>query len=182
MIRIAVFSVLALALAGSALAQRVEVIDGIAAIVNNDVVTISQVRELVGARERSLREIYSGTELENKLKEMRLSAIKDLIDRQLILQEFKKLQEKGASIPEYVVDDRVQAIIRQEFGGDRAAFRPHLAGTGLYADAVQGNRERKDRHSGDAPVRRSTAISSFRPRRSRPTTTRTSRLMRRPSR
>lgn len=131
MIRIAVFSVLALALAGSALAQRVEVIDGIAAIVNNDVVTISQVRELIGARERSLREIYSGTELENKLKEMQLSAIKDLIDRQLILQEFKKLQEKGASIPDYVIDDRVQAIIRQEFGGDRAAFIRTLQAQGF---------------------------------------------------
>jgi peptidyl-prolyl cis-trans isomerase SurA len=131
MIRIAVFSVLALAFAGSALAQRVEVIDGIAAIVNNDVVTFSQVRELVGARERSLREIYSGTELENKLKEMRLSAIKDLIDRQLILQEFKKLQEKGASIPDYIVDDRVQAIIRQEFGGDRSAFVRTLQAQGF---------------------------------------------------
>ncbi len=131
MIRIAVFSVLALAFVGSALAQRVEVIDGIAAIVNNDVVTFSQVRELVGARERSLREIYSGTELENKLKEMQLSAIKDLIDRQLVLQEFKKLQEKGASIPEYVIDDRVQAIIRQEFGGDRAAFVRTLQAQGF---------------------------------------------------
>jgi len=85
-------------------------------------VTISQVRDLIGARERSLREIYSGAELENKLKEMRLSAIKDLIDRQLILQEFKKMQEKGATIPDYIVDDRIQAIIRQEFGGDRSAF------------------------------------------------------------
>jgi peptidyl-prolyl cis-trans isomerase SurA len=122
MIRILASFVLALALAGSAWTQRVEVIDGIAAIVNNDVVTISQVRELVGARERSLREIYSGAELESKLNEMRLAAIKDLIDRQLILQEFKKLQEKGAAIPEYIVDDRVQAIIRQEFGGDRSAF------------------------------------------------------------
>jgi peptidyl-prolyl cis-trans isomerase SurA len=122
MIRTAVFFAVTLALGGTALTQRVEVIDGIAAIVNNDVVTISQVRELIGARERSLREIYSGAELENKLKEMRLSAIKDLIDRQLILQEFKKLQEKGATIPDYVVDDRVQSIIRQEFGGDRAAF------------------------------------------------------------
>jgi peptidyl-prolyl cis-trans isomerase SurA len=122
MMRVAVFSVLAFAFAGLALAQRVEVIDGIAAIVNNDVVTISQVRELVGARERSLRETYSGAELEKKIKEMQLSAIKDLIDRQLILQEFKKLQEKGASIPDYIVDDRVQAIIRQEFGADRAAF------------------------------------------------------------
>jgi peptidyl-prolyl cis-trans isomerase SurA len=122
MIRIAASFVLALAFASSAWTQRAEVIDGIAAIVNNDVVTISQVRELIGARERSLREIYSGAELESKLNEMRLSAIKDLIDRQLILQEFKKLQEKGAAIPDYIVDDRVQAIIRQEFGGDRAAF------------------------------------------------------------
>lgn len=122
MIRILASFVLALALAGSAWTQRAEVIDGIAAVVNNDVVTISQVRELVGARERSLREIYSGAELESKLNEVRLAAIKDLIDRQLILQEFKKLQEKGAAIPDYIVDDRVQAIIRQEFGGDRSAF------------------------------------------------------------
>ncbi len=131
MIRIAVFSALALALAGSALAQRTDVIDGIAAIVNKDVVTISQVRELVGGRERSLREIYHGQELEDKLKEMRLSAIKDLVDRQLILQEFKKLQEKGASIPEYVIDDRVQAVIREEFGGDRSAFVRTLQAQGF---------------------------------------------------
>ena len=122
MIRAAAFLALTFALAGKALTERVEVIDGIAAIVNNDVVTISQVRDLIGARERSLREIYKGAELENKLKEMRLSAIKDLIDRQLILQEFKKMQEKGAAIPDYIVDDRIQAIIRQEFGGDRSAF------------------------------------------------------------
>ncbi len=116
-----VFSV-ALSIAGIALAQKAEVIDGIAALVNNDVVTISQVRELVGARERSLRQLYSGNELRAKLEEVRLAAIKDLIDRQLILQEFKKLQEKGASIPDYVIDDRVQTIIREEFGGDRSAF------------------------------------------------------------
>jgi hypothetical protein len=86
MTRAAVFLALTFLLAGKALTERVEVIDGIAAIVNNDVVTLSQVRDLIGARERSLREIYRGAELENKLKEMRLSAIKDLIDRQLILQ------------------------------------------------------------------------------------------------
>src|SRR5690606_32059730 len=73
-------------------------------------------------RERSLREVYRGQERENKVKEMRLAALKDLIDRQLILQEFKKMQEKGANIPDYVIDDRVQTIIREEFGGDRGAF------------------------------------------------------------
>ena len=53
---------------------------------------------------------------------MRLAALKDLVDRQLILQEFRSMQEKGANIPDYVIDDRMQTIIRQEFGGDRAAF------------------------------------------------------------
>lgn len=120
--RLAVFSTLLLALAGGVFAQKAEVIDGIAAIVNNDVITISQVRELVGAREQSLRQMYRGQELQDKVKEMRLSALKDLIDRQLVLQEFKKMQSNGANIPDYVVDDRVQTIIREEFGGDRSAF------------------------------------------------------------
>ena len=103
-------------------AQQAEVVDGVAAIVNNDVITISQVRELVGARERAMREGYNGPDLADKIKEMRLGALKDLVDRQLIIQEFRSMQEKGANIPDYVVDDRVQTIIREEFGGDRAAF------------------------------------------------------------
>lgn len=120
--QLVIFSVLALALAVNAQAQKAEIIDGVAAIVNNDVVTISQVRELVAARERSMRELYRGEELRAKIEEIRSAALKDLIDRQLILQEFKKLQEKGANIPDYVVDDRVQTIIREEFGNDRSAF------------------------------------------------------------
>lgn len=120
--RAVVFSTLLLTLAAGAFAQKAEVIDGVAAIVNNDVITISQLRDLAGARERTIRETYRGQEMQDKIKEMRLSALKDLIDRQLILQEFKKLQEKGANIPDYVVDDRVQTIIREEFGGDRSAF------------------------------------------------------------
>ena len=105
-----------------AAAQQAEVVDGVAAIVNKDVITISQVRELIGSRERSLREVYSGADLADKVKEMRLAALKDLVDRQLIIQEFRKMQEKGANIPDYVVDDRVQTIVREEFGGDRSAF------------------------------------------------------------
>jgi peptidyl-prolyl cis-trans isomerase SurA len=120
--QLVIFSLIALALAVNAQAQKAEIIDGVAAIVNNDVVTISQVRELVAARERSMRELYRGEELRSKVEEIRSAALKDLIDRQLILQEFKKLQEKGANIPDYVVDDRVQTIIREEFGNDRSAF------------------------------------------------------------
>ena len=96
-----------------------EVINGIAAVVNGDVVTFSQVRELMAAQEKSAAKIYHGAELENKVKEMRQQAIQDLIDRSLILQEFKK---KEFTIPDYMIDDTVQRIIRTDFGGDRAAF------------------------------------------------------------
>lgn len=105
--------------ASASLNAAEEVLNGIAAIVNQDVVTFSQVRELVGAEEKSAAEIYHGDDLQKKIKEMRQQAVKDLIDRDLILQEFKK---KEFSIPAYVIDDSVQQIIRKDFGGDRAAF------------------------------------------------------------
>ena len=43
------------------------------------------------------------------------------------------MQEKGAIIPDYVIDDRVQTIIREEFGGDRAAFIRTLQAQGFNA-------------------------------------------------
>lgn len=101
------------------LRAQAEVVDGIAAVVNGEVITYSQVRELIGTRERALRDAYSGEELANKIKETRLAALRDLIDRQLILQEFKG---KDLNIPDYLIDDRVKTIVREEFGGDRAAF------------------------------------------------------------
>jgi len=96
-----------------------EVVNGIAAVVNGEVITFSQIRELVAAQQKAAAEIYSGSELEAKVKEMRQQAVNDLIDRALLLQEFKK---KEFNIPDYIVDDSIHKIIRQEFGGDRAAF------------------------------------------------------------
>ena len=100
-------------------AAEPEVIDGVAAIVNGDVITFSQVQEVSGPRERTLREQYTGQELIDKVREGRLSALNDLIDRQLIVQEFKK---KQYSMPEYVVDDQIHNIIKDDFAGDRQAF------------------------------------------------------------
>jgi peptidyl-prolyl cis-trans isomerase SurA len=96
-----------------------EVIDGMAAIVNGDVITFSQVQEVSGPRERSLREQFTGQELIDKIKEVRLAALSDLIDRQLIIQEFKK---KQFNIPEYIVEDHIRGIVKEEFAGDRQAF------------------------------------------------------------
>jgi peptidyl-prolyl cis-trans isomerase SurA len=104
-----------------------QVVNGIAAVVNGEVVTYSQVRELVSAQERSASEIYQGEELQKKVADMRKKAVQELIDRALILQEFKK---KEFNIPSYVIDDSIQRIIRTDFGGDRAAFVKTLQAQG----------------------------------------------------
>lgn len=94
-------------------------IDGIAAVVNGEVITYSQVRMVSAPRERLLRSQLRGDELQKQLKLVHDAALQDLIDRQLIVQAFKKEQ---LSLPGYFVEQRMDEIIRENFGGDRNAF------------------------------------------------------------
>jgi peptidyl-prolyl cis-trans isomerase SurA len=103
----------------AAYAADAEVIDGIAAVVNGDIITYSQVRALVAPREQLLRSQYSGEELVKQIKAARQAALNDLIDRQLIIQAFKK---ESYQIPDHYVDQRVHEIIQENFGGDRNTF------------------------------------------------------------
>lgn len=112
-------ALLALAAAARAQGDDAQVIDGIAAIVNGEVITYSQVRQLVAPRERLLRQQYSGEEYRKRLQEAQEEGLKDLIDRQLIVQSFQK--EKYA-LPDYFVEQRVNEIIRENFNGDRQTF------------------------------------------------------------
>jgi parvulin-like peptidyl-prolyl isomerase len=108
-------------------ARAQEVLDGLAAVVNNSPVTFSQVRELVAVREKAAAEQFQGAELNEKIKQIRTEAIGELIDRQLILQYFK---EKGFQLPPYLIEDRIATVIREEHQGDRAAFARKLASFG----------------------------------------------------
>src|SRR5216117_586282 len=99
--------------------QEAQVVDGIAAVVNGEVITFSQVRALSAPREKLLRSQFTGKDLEKKLIELRQLALKDLIDRRLVIQAFKK---ESYQIPDHIVDERVHQIIRESFGGDRNTF------------------------------------------------------------
>jgi peptidyl-prolyl cis-trans isomerase SurA len=103
----------------AASAEEAQVVDGIAAIVNGDVITYSQVRALSAPREKVLRSQFTGKELDSKLIELRQLALKDLIDRRLVIQAFKK---ESYEIPDHIVDARMHQIIRESFGGDRNTF------------------------------------------------------------
>jgi peptidyl-prolyl cis-trans isomerase SurA len=105
-----------------------QVVDGIAAVVklydekgntSGDVITYSQVRALVAPREKLLHQTLTGDALVKAVKEAREAALKDLIDRQLIIQAFKK---DNFQIPDHYVNQRMQEIIQENFGGDRNTF------------------------------------------------------------
>ncbi len=102
-----------------AFAEEPTVIDGIAAVVNGEVITYSQVRALSAPQERMLRQQFTDQELAKKLTEVHHLALQDLIDRRLVIQAFKK---ESYEIPDHIVDQRVDQIIRESFGGDRNTF------------------------------------------------------------
>jgi len=93
--------------------------DGIAAVVNDKVITYVEINEQVEETEKLLRQNYQGEELFERVKEAKLNVLRALIERELIIQEFKKL---GGFIPDTYTNERINDIIRDEYGGDRVAF------------------------------------------------------------
>lgn len=111
-------------------AQQGEIIDGVAAIVNHHIITISDIREYSRSAEASAIATYgrNPVELQKALRAIHRDALNTLIDRALILDEFDR---KGGVVPEFVIDSRVRDLIATRFGGDRVAFRRSLRAEGL---------------------------------------------------
>lgn len=105
-----------------------QIVDGIAAIVNDKVITFSEVKKRVDPTERLLKESYSGQELVDKVKEARLKALNSEIERQLMIQDFFKT---GYFVPENIVEDRMKDVISSQFDGDRSAFIKTLLANGI---------------------------------------------------
>src|SRR5438093_9229918 len=100
-------------------AVRAEILDGVAAIVNDKVITYSDVKNYSQPAIEQLRHRYSGQELIEKVRAAQMDALNNLIERELILQEYK---DKGYVIPETVFEAHLNDVITEDFGGDRAAF------------------------------------------------------------
>jgi hypothetical protein len=88
--------------------------------VNNVAITIDQLNLVAGKRENEIRQKFTGEERERQIAEARKQALNDLIDRELILQEF---EQQGLYIDQKIFDDRISEIAKKEFGGDKAALR-----------------------------------------------------------
>jgi peptidyl-prolyl cis-trans isomerase SurA len=114
--------------------------DGIAAVVNDKVITYVQINQQVAETEKLLRQNYQGDDLFQRVKEAKLGVLKALIERELIIQDFKTA---GGFIPDTYTTERINDIIRDEYGGDRVAFIKTLYERGVtmqkYKDEIQDN-------------------------------------------
>jgi parvulin-like peptidyl-prolyl isomerase len=66
------------------------VLDGVAAVVNNDVIPFAEVRKITAEAEAKARQELRGEALQAKIKELRSKALNDLIDRKRVEQESSK--------------------------------------------------------------------------------------------
>ena len=100
-------------------ALPVEIVDGVAAIVNDKVITYSEVRQFVQPVVQQLSRNFAGKELVEQVRQAQRDALNQLIERALIIQEFNA---KGYKIPETVIDQQINDTIAADYGGNRAAF------------------------------------------------------------
>jgi len=107
-------------------------IDGVAARVNNRIITVGEVMTILQPVQRQLAAAYKGDELKNELRAAYTRALETLVERDLILEFYAK-QEKMV-IPEWVVDERVEEIIHSMFKGDRGALIEELDKDGVTFD------------------------------------------------
>ncbi len=119
----------------TALAQKPT--DGIAAVVNERVITFSEIMAEVSPLERQYSDLYSGLELMEKLREARLNALKSLVERELIIHEFK---EKGFFFPETVVEEDIRRHIDERYEGNRRAFIRTLQANGISLSSFKERR------------------------------------------
>ena len=99
-------------------------IDGYAARVDSTVITYGEVRESVGPYLKQLARKYKGKELAERMQAAYIDARESLIEEALLKAETKTL---GVSLPEKVIDDEVNRLIRERFNNDRALLTRALA-------------------------------------------------------
>lgn len=104
-------------------------VTGVAATVNGMVITRKEVAVLLAPRMAVIKSKYprGGEAAEKEFNEAQAEVLDQLIENKIILSAIK---EKGASIPDYVVDQEVQRIVNELYNGDESAFRKTLIESG----------------------------------------------------
>ena len=103
--------------------------NGIAAIAEDKVITVDEIRrEIAPLVPQIRREAKNEKEFNEKLEALHDDIIQNLIDRVLIVKEFRK--DEKHRIPVSYVDNHLSEIIITQFDNDRSKFLAYLRGRG----------------------------------------------------
>jgi peptidyl-prolyl cis-trans isomerase SurA len=131
--KILVFSLL---LGFGGMGQAEEWVDGIVAVVNDDIITHSDVMELIWRQELNYRKVYrdDAETFQKEVQKLREDARNQLIERQLIIQQFN---ERGGKVPENIIEDEIQVRIDELYGKDRSLLIKTLEASGTNLEAYK---------------------------------------------
>ena len=107
---------------GACCMVRGETVDGVAARVNDAVITVGEVMAAMGSAVPQLKQIYEGAELDAKLKDLYADVLDDLINAKLVLKAFEADTRINKEAVEKYVEKKVGEFIQDRFGGDRQEF------------------------------------------------------------
>jgi len=118
-------------------------VNGIAAKVNGRVITKNEVGFMLApiAAQLAARYPRRGAEFQKQLKGAADKILQELIDRELILYEFKN--EFGGKIRPNVVDEEIKRQVRELYNGSEAAFREELKKARMTMDGYRRMTEEK---------------------------------------
>jgi peptidyl-prolyl cis-trans isomerase SurA len=111
-------------------------VNGISAKVNGRVITKNEVAFMLSPVFAQLATQFPrrGPQFEAKFKESKANIIQELIDREIILDEFKQL---GAVIKPNLIDEEIKRQMRDLYNGDEVKFREELKRSRLTMDGYR---------------------------------------------
>ncbi len=104
--------------------------NGIAAVVESKIITVDDIRrELAPILPQIRRDSRNQQEFSQRLERVQDEIIRNLVDRALIVREFRK--DERRKIPESFIDNAIKEQLTTQFEGDRARFLAYLRSRGL---------------------------------------------------
>ena len=97
--------------------------DSVLAQIDDQVITSYEVKQYAEKQETALRQQYKGQELVDKIIALRQQVLDTLIERELIFMEFKNMK---ATVPPFLVQERLDDLIMSTTGGDLPEFENTL--------------------------------------------------------
>lgn len=109
--------------------MRLQYANGIVAVAEDKIITVADVMQHIGPLLNQLRrEARNDQEYAEMVERLQDSTIQDLIDRVLIIKEFRKDEKRH--IPASYVDNAIDDEISEQFEGNRSKYLAHLRSLG----------------------------------------------------